>query len=206
MKKTILIILAFVLLLNASNSYADTELKFCSIPWLTDENNVLRILNEEGYIFTQDMTRLPAGRSVYLVKNEVVNYQPLCLNGFQDVVVSFSLADSVKGRIAGCPIEDIILSFAREEQFKLISIKLVLANTNYADLKNKLEIVYGQSECSKIEEEGIESNLWKGDNNTGILLYTESGELHFDLIYGRLDAIDILNNCLTNDPNDVSGL
>ena len=58
----------------------------------------------------------------------------------------------------------------------------------------------------KIEDESIESNLWRGDNNSAVALYTESDGFNYVLIYGRTDAEEILSNCSLYDPNDVSGL
>lgn len=66
----------------------------------------------------------------------------------------------IKGKIAGYPIKDLILTFAYDGEYKLIAVKVELIKGNYDDLKTKLTKVYGEGE-HKETEEGIWSTVWK---------------------------------------------
>ena len=80
-----------------------------------------------------------------------------------------------------------------------------LINADYESLKEKLVKKYGEGE-RLYDEEGLESFVWKGDNESCIVLFTKSEGIDYELVYGRLDAEEILANCLVSDPDDVSGL
>ena len=124
--------------------------------------------------------------------------------GADEVTLTIDIA--AKGKIAGYPVNDLILTFAYDGEYKLIAVRVELIKGDYDDLKAKLNKVYGEGE-HKETEEGIWSTVWKGDNNSAVVLYTLNGGIDYTLMYGRLDAADILQNCLAPaDPDDVSGL
>ena len=71
--------------------------------------------------------------------------------------------------------------------------------------KEKLVKRYGEGE-RLYDEEGLEAFVWKGNSEFCIVLFTKSEGIDYELVYGRLDAEEILANCLVSDPDDISGL
>lgn len=203
MRRILAITLATLLVFGIAS--ADTT--FQKIEWLTDEESVVSSLRAAGLLLGNPELSLTNEKVVYFVSQEALNYQPTSLPEYKDYCYSASLAENVKGKIAGYPVKDIILSFAYDGEYKLIAVKIELLGADYNTINEKLTKVYGEGEVKTIEDEGIESILWGGEDNTGILLYTESEGLSYTLLYGRTDADEILANCLApGDPDDVSGL
>lgn len=201
-KKMLAVLMAFILLFSCA--YAESEITFHSIPWLSDDVSTLKLLKEAG-IISEDYkeSTLNSETGSYIVPNEIINYKPELNMQYADVCLSISLAGSVRGKIAGCPVKNVVLSYAYNGSLQLIAVKVELIGTNYESLETKLAKVYGEGE--KIEtEDGVTTSVWKGENNTAILLYSEG--YNYSLIYGRLDAQEILSKCLEEDVEDVSGL
>ena len=205
MKKLFSVLLATLLLF--SYAYAE-EISFQNIPWMSDDVTALQMLKDAGlYRGIVDVLSLSNDGAIIINENEMLEYQPNTVSEFKNFCFTASLKENIKGKIAGAPIENIILTFAYDGQYKLIAVKVDLLNSDYEMMKTKLTKVYGEGETKNIEDEGIETIIWKGENNTGVLLYTESEGMKYQLYYGRLDAAEILENCLnTSDPDDVSGL
>ncbi len=204
MKKLIVILVAALFLF--SSAFAENDITFQGIPWLADDTTTMRMLTEAGFI--RDNTLLPHfsdKKPLYFIENEIGHTAPDRDMEFDNITYTIDLLKAVKGKIAGYPVDNLILTFAYNGTYQLIAVKIDLAHADYNDLKAKIKRVYGEGE-QKITEEGIESNLWKGENNSAILLYSQSEGLDYTLMYGRLDATEILSDCLTLDPNDVSGL
>ena len=103
-------------------------------------------------------------------------------------------------------LKSLNLTFAYDGKYKLIAVGLSLVNASYDDIKEKLIRIHGNGEVKIDENEGIDLILWRGDNNSAILLYTLSDGMDYTLMYGRLDAEDIIMNCLEIDPDETSGL
>lgn len=211
MRKVICIVscVLFLLLVGYANAQMkDEEIAFQNISWLSDENATLKGLINSGFvregietlIFSQDGT-------TYIVPEEVVNFRVESNSSKnKDVCVAASLEGFAKGKIAGFPIDNLELTFAYDGNFYLIAVKVELIGSDYQILQNKLVKVYGEGEHEAVVEEEIESHIWKGANDSAVLLYTEDGGVHYTLIYGRLDAEEILVKCHEIDFDDVSGL
>lgn len=205
MKKVFALILAALFLF--SFACAEQEITFQNLPWLSDVEEAIRTIKDAGYLRDgADKIGLSNEKAVYITPNDDLNYQPTAFKEYKDYSYSVSLRDYVKGKLAGYPVADIDMAFAYDGQYKLIAVKIDLLNADYAALKEKLTKVYGEGEAKAIVEEGIETIIWKGENNSSVLLYTESEGLDYTLVYGRIDATEILANCLNSDPDDVSGL
>lgn len=204
MKKITIILLAGLLLLF-STANADTT--FANIPWLSNDVDTLHALSDAGLLRTNTTNSIFSNEgTAFIVENEVLGYQLNSTDYNNICCFAVPLNNNVKGKIAGYPVQDIILTFAYDGEYQLIAIKLALVNADYNSLKTKLTKVYGEGETKNIKEEALESTIWRGDNHSGILLYTESDGYDYTLIYGRLDAMEILTNCASIDPEDVSGL
>ena len=205
MKKLIIIILLVGSFLLFSTANADTT--FANIPWLSNDTDTLQALSDAGLLRMNTTTSaFSFFFTAFIVENEVLGYQLNSTDYYNKYCFAVPLKNYVKGKIAGYPVQDILLTFAYNGEFQLVAIKLVLVNADYNSLKTKLTKVYGEGETKHIKEEALESTIWKGDNNSGILLYTESDGYDYTLIYGRLDATKLLANCASIDPEDVSGL
>lgn len=204
MKKLISILVAVFLLFSCACA---EEIVFQNIPWLSNDSTVLQALRNAGLI--REGTALPALSNedvTIFQENEALDYQPSTLPKLNEYSQSISLKEYVKGKIAGSPLQDINLTFAYDGEYKLITVKVTMLNTDYDSLKTKLTKVYGEGEINTVEDEGIETVIWKGDNNTGVLLYTETEGMDYQLYYGRLDAAEILAQCMSVNPDDISGL
>ena len=202
MRKLIILTLATILLLSCA--YAESEFTFQNIPWLSDVTSVITRLSDCGFI-TKDRYDFVISneKSIYIAPNDIINYSPKIDNRYSDICLSLSLEGTICGKIAGYPVKDLIPSFAYNGGMQLISVNVCLIGATYESLENKLNKVYGEGE--KIEtEDGIRTSIWKSENNTAILLYSEG--LDYTLLYGRLDADEILQSCLEADPKDISGL
>ena len=205
MKKMLLLAVA-LLLISSSCAYAEAEIRFDNIQWLTDEETTLQQLKASGYIRDISLPVFSEDNSFFFVENEALGITPTDYSKFKEAIVSYSISDNSKGKIAGYTVNDINLTFAFDGIYQLVSVKVDLKNADYESILGKLRKVYGEPETSTIESEGIELNTWKGENNTCVILYTESGT-DFVLMYRRTDIEEILNNCLAPaDPDDVSGL
>lgn len=205
MKKCLVIIICIILCV--SNSLAEQEITFQDIPWLIDEEVSINLLSERG-LLRKDVKNptMASSNVVFIIEREgglVLSDQ---MDEYANVVKSISLQGLIKGKIAGCPVKDVLLTFAYDGDFKLISIKIDLLNCDYSILKSKLSKVYGVGEESSFEEDQ-HNTIWRGENQTCIILSSYISEYDYSLVYGRLDAEEILKNCLAPaDPDDVSGL
>lgn len=204
MRKITGIIIAVLLIFGIAS--AEVELTFNSVPWLSDEETVYQTLSEAGFLRDGKGINAPRGEYTYLIVDDTEFVSPDRIMGADEVTYTVDLAGDIKGKIAGYPVKDLILTFAYDGEYKLIAVKVELIKATYNDLKAKLSKVYGEGE-HKETEEGIWSTVWKGVNNSAIILYTQSEGFDFTLMYGRLDAADILSQCLAApSPDDVSGL
>lgn len=204
MKKLICLLIAVLMLFGVA--VAEGDIAFSNIPWLSDEATVIQTLIEAGLVKDGSDFTISQQDYVYLIVSDTEFVSPDKVSGADEVTYAVDLSGSVKGKIAGYPIKNIILTFAYDGEYKLIAVKVELIKGNYDDLKAKLTKVYGEGE-HKETEEGIWSTVWRGDNNSAVVLYTQSEGYDYTLMYGRLDAAEILSNCLTPAaPDDVSGL
>lgn len=200
MKKIISVVI--ILLLVVCTVSAMAEVTFNGIEFLSTDDVVINTLVEKG--FANGAPTFSNEINTYLVINEDLGYQPTYVQGYQDVC--FSQEVTGRGKIAGYPVKNLLLAYAYDGSYKLISVKVELIGADYEVMLEKLTKVYGTPDVKVVEEEGITSNIWK-DGETAVLLYTESDGLNFTLIYGRTDTEDILASCLvTSDPDDISGL
>ena len=205
MKKIIAIILLTLLLLNYA--FAEEEITFAGIPWLSDDEKTANALSETGFIRNGvSFLELNHDNPFCLMVNDENLVFPYQIANTNDVVLTTDLESLVKGKIAGMPIRNIKLTFAYDGEYKIIAVEVELMNTKYEELKSKLNKKYGDGQKT-VSEEDIVSIVWRGANNTAVLLYTESEGSNYTLMYGRLDAAEILQNCLAPAaPDDVSGL
>ena len=204
MRKVIGYLTAVILLFGVA--VAEREITFNNIPWLSDQLTVIQTLTEAGLVRDGSGSAVSREDYAYIIVDDTEFASPDRVMGADEVTFANDLAGEVRGKIAGYPVKDIILTFAYDGEYKLIAVKVELIKGNYEDMNTKLTKVYGEGE-HKETEEGIWSTVWKGDNNSAVLLYTQSEGFDYTLMYGRLDAAEILSNCLaTPDPNDISGL
>ncbi len=205
MKKIITLLLGIMIIANCIYAYAESEITFLGVSWLSNEIETIQQYNDKGYIcFGVTNASFTKENSTY-IEDEGGFYSPVQITGRDEVCYSMNLSGLTKGKIAGYAVKRIIPTFAYDGEYKLISVKVELFNADYYDIKAKLMRVYGDGE-QKVTEEGIESIVWKGSNYSAIVLYTQSEGIDFTLIYGRLDATKIINNCLQPDSEDISGL
>ena len=190
---------------NISLSYAETDIIFLGIPWLADEESTLNTIKESGYLQEEYKITFSNADTVYLITDGMDYYQPMMKQSFSDVCFSISLEGYTRGRIAGHPVKNFVFTFAYDGSAKLLSVKVELINASYHELFEKLSKRYGSSQ-DIITEDGITQNIWKGDNNSGIVLYTESDGNDYTLVYGYLNAEEVLTKCLESDPSDLAGL
>ncbi len=201
MKKIVSVV--FVLLLIACMALAMADVSFNSVEFLSTDDIVLNTLTEKGFVKNNTVTDFSNEKNIYLVTNELLGFQPTYNPYYQDVC--YSQTASGYGRIAGYPVKGLSMTYAYDGSYRLISVKVDLIGADYATLLEKLTKVYGTAEVKAVEDEGITSNIWK-DGVAAIVLYTESDGADYILMYGRLDAEEILTNCLVSDPDDISGL
>lgn len=204
MKKLLLVLVVMALL--ASIAYAESEINFCGISWLENETNTINTLVKKGFI-REGMTGImfTDDNPTYPLVDETGFVSPDYVTGLEDVSFQIKLDKLAKGRIAGYPVKNISLSFAYDGEYHLIAAEVEFINATYEELLGKIASVYGDPAVNGTEE-GITSNVWTGDNQSAIILYTQSEGLSFTLMYGRLDAKEILQNCLNYSSDDVSGL
>ena len=204
--KRIIVIFLLVCCILVNNSFAESDLIFQNVLWLSDEATTIQAINDAGLLREIICFPLSKEKNTYILTDDGSHYRPDVLADYESACFSMSLNGYVKGKVAGYPIDDLILSFAYDGEYKLIAIRVSLLNSSYSEIKTKLMKAYGKGEFS-VTEDLIESTIWKGDNNSAILLYTQSEGYDYTLIYGRIDAVEILSNCLAlPDPNDILGL
>ena len=175
------------------------------LQWLANDSDVIQHLTEMKMLSIGESTSaMPQEDVLYIISDDATGYRPYREAGYSEV--TYGMRIGIKGKMAGYPIKSANMVYAYDGDYKLIAVKVELLNADYDELKSKLNRVYGEGEYF-VSVEGIESLVWKDDNNSAVLLYTESEGINYTLMYGRLDATDILQNCLAPaDPDDVSGL
>lgn len=206
MKKVCLLVMVTALIFCVSIASAESEIGFNDISWLSDESDVLKALMEKGFVRQGITVSMSNEDCKYLVANERLGYQPRTNKDYEKLCFSMNLSEYAKGKVGGYPVKNMILTFAYDGSYKLISIRVELLDGKYEELKAKLTKVYGDCESFSIEDEETESNIWKGENNSAVMLYTESEGINYTLMYGRTDAVEILQKCMEYDPDDISGL
>ena len=205
MKRVILFFAVLWLLI--CTACAESEITFAGIPWLTNDVTAIDLLEEAGLLRANvQVIDVQEATPTYLIKSDMGWVSPYHLLGVDEVTSCIDLSKVVRGRIAGFPIKNIKLSFAYDGDYKLIAVEVSLINAPYDSIKEKLKRVYGAGEEKKDEDEGIDVVLWHGEDESALLLYTLSDGYNYTLMYGRFDAESIIMNCMSVDPNDVSGL
>lgn len=203
--KRIIACLVVLLMTTSCTLVVADELTFQAIPWLSNETTVIEHMTDAAIVRDGSIRPLLHETGAILKQEDGFIWPAKGDQKYKDICVSVSFADNAKGKIAGYPIKDIILTYAYNGEYQLIAIKVKLINADYESIKKKIEKKYGEGE-HLYDEEGLESVVWKGDNESCIVLFTMSEGIDYELIYGRLDAEEILANCLISDPDDVSGL
>ena len=208
MKKYICFFSLFVFLIFSSFAYADNNkvLSFQDIQWLSNDEETISKMKENGLINSAYSGISYNNTGKYILNDNMEFFWIDLIEEYKDYCYSASFCGSVKGKIAGYPIKDIIISFAYDGDFHLISVEVKVLGADYNQLKDKISKVYGEAETVSIEEEEIVSNIWKGEDNSAIVLYKHGNDLDYSLMYGRIDAAEILANCRICDQDDVSGL
>ena len=160
-----------------------------------------------GYITVQ----LLGDEGIIIKNDEELHGRPFTTRDYSDQCVCMSLSGSAEGKIAGYVIKSILFTYTQNgNDTQLLSVKVDLVGLNYTDLSSKLTKVYGVGK-EGIDEEGLKTMIWYGADNSCVLLYSIDGD-SADLIYGRLDAEEIISAIKANpeatevDPDDVSGL
>ncbi len=209
MKKIGWLVLILIIILSTV-AFSESELTFQGIPWLSDEEMAIRVLKDNNFISEEEEPIIVENEGVYIKKDETIIARPSKIENHENYCIS--LKGKVKKKIAGYPVNDLLLTFAFDgANTQLISVKVELDNASYTDILNKLKKVYGEGE-TKSDEDGITSTIWYGGNNSSILLHMIEGGDLFSLLYGRLDGESILlasNESFADmnvDPEDVSGL
>jgi len=205
--RVICAIISIILLFGYSFAENETkEINFLNIPWLSNETEVFEQLTELGYVSQGLIGDYTNDRCLFLVKNDDELIWPASSNVYSDVCFTVELGNATRGKIAGYIVKNMSFTFANDGAFHLISVSVELVEAKYEDVKEKLTRVYGESEHIKTEE-FAQSSIWKDGNDAAVVLYTDSEGYDYTLMYGRTDAEQILQNCLSPvDLEDVSGL
>ena len=145
MKKIVSVVMALLLVLSITS--ASAEVTFNGVEFLSTDDVVISTLTEKG--FTSGAPVFSNEKSTYLVINEDLGYQPTYVPTYQDVC--FSQIVSGRGKIAGYPVKNLILAYAYDGSYKLISVKVELLGADYTTLLEKLTKVYGAPEVKGLE-------------------------------------------------------
>lgn len=85
------------------------------------------------------------------------------------------------------------------DQWGLFRVECLITVQNYdeayADLKRKLESVYGEA---RIDKNGAEVSIWTGDNDTAITLVRPTEVYAFSLTYEKMDVKDRTKQAVKN--------
>lgn len=204
MKKIICFLIVTMLLFSIAYAENTKIITFLGIPWLSDDVTVKQMLTDKGYLH-QGSSGIKMDNCYYLISASEGSIEQMENGQYKDYCRSISYNDSVMGRIAGCPIKNIILSFAYDGSYQLVYVEVELLGGTYADIKQKMERVYNTGEEFETDL-GYQITAWRGNDNSCALLITYDEGMTFNLYYGRTDAAEILEKCSITDPNDVSGL
>lgn len=218
MKKWIAMLLATVLLLNMGCALADvdTEITFQDIPWGSSKEDVYHIVLEKGLAQTEDEYIYESDDGgTYLSYNTQYNTHYWESNQ-SDLLnrLDASWNFNKEKKIAGYNLDRLNFSFITEkDETHLIYVEVMLdwksnAEEAYADLQQKLTTVYGEG-FHQADTNGILNYyLWKGSDNTAVMLSYNQYSLH--LYYGMLDVDERLAQIEAQiepvDHDDTSGL
>lgn len=210
MRRVIGLLLSVVFLFGYAYAEEKKEITFQGVPWLVDEEVSTEILVRNGFIRSTAAVFSDV-QGTYLMQDETGFVWPSSDSENKDVLLTMSLFGKIKEKIGGCYARDIIMSYAYNgSEANLIAVDVRLYNIEFDDIKAKIEKVYGEGKVT-YSDEIIRSIIWMGDNDSCILLYTEGNTTDFNLVYGRLNAEEILKQChemISSPvvPDDVSGL
>lgn len=211
MKKIFCLAFSIILLANCSCAITEDKLsiRFHGVDWFSSEEIAIEELNDLLYS-DKSVNYLDGENGLYIQYDEILGARPYTTREYPNVTHAISITESIKEKIAGYVVNSILLSFAYDGiDSKLICVKIDLLGSRYNDLKNKLNKVYGEGK-NGIDEDNIQTTIWKENDNSCVLLYSIDGE-SADLIYGTLAGEQLLKQCAIDiyqniDPNDVSGL
>ena len=207
MKKIVCFSLVLTIIIFGSCAIAisENDISFLGIPWLSNESIVFQKLSNDGYLLTINRDKDLSNEECEILRKDEEGHIVQSIERKNNYCFSTALNKQVKGTIAGYPVSDIVLTFAYNGEYQLLYARVDLLGAEYPDIKNKLTKVYGN--CEEIETIEGHTYLWTGANNSCVAVFEYYDGKAFDLVYGRLDAAEILENCLAPaDPDDVSGL
>ena len=189
--------------LVTQTAIAETEITFQGIPWLSNEKILIDKLNEFGITTSFTQLSMKQDRDAFLIIEDDTGFiSPDHAFGADDVLYSLSVTGPMKGKMGGYPLKDLKFTLTQDGDFYLLAAQVNLVGATYQDIKKNLTEVYGETTEITTEEE-IRYCVWKGDKNSCVLLFTYGND--YTLIYGRLDALNILKKCLNrNDPDNLN--
>lgn len=205
MRKFLCLAICAFVLIGSLPALAQDNITFLDIPWLSNEEIVFKALSESGYLrFPNEFSDFSHEDCSYLSVDassktiEIVSAQQ------NKSCISTKLGEHAKGKIAGHAVSNIELTFAYNGDYQLIYARIELTNANHEELRQKLTKVYGEPE--EYDADGDPVSVWRSENNSCVALFEYYDGKAYDLCYGRVDAAEIIANCINVDPNDVSGL
>ncbi len=234
MKKILCLVLALMLLSCAALAESEKEITFQGVKWGSSIEEMGKIWVSNGFVFehfSPEPEWVSHMSTEYLTNENTIDVS-MTADGYEAVGGrawhGWTWFDGAK--IAGYDIREIQTFWAcDEDDSALLAVKVILKVNDkaaaYDDLVAKLTSLYGEGQNVK---HYAQVNAWLGANNTAVLitadghntaseLLTERSGDRLALIYGTLDAQNILEAYYaeylasykpepTVNPGDVSGL
>ncbi len=225
MKKMLCLVLSLMLLLSCSAlAEEEKEITFQGVPWGSSKEETRQIWIDQGFVKPNP----PAGSGSngnygfsFSAEGDLVYF-----SGSDDTMCchSFKISALEVTTLASYELNKVCEFYACDRvedgtalMMVLVELKVSDGEAAYDDLTAKLASIYGQYEGLTWEDYGMVVNMWKGANNTVVVLAPDGNTGLVTLLYGTLDAEKILGEYedryqatiptpVPVDPTDTSGL
>ncbi len=222
MKKGLSFLLAVMMLtcLTGPALAYDGVITFQGIPWGSSFEEVLEMLKEKELIAPddpdQEYAELYGGCDFIIAPDstlEVYHYSPSAYPPYCATFVQMDGYIAYNKTIAGHPVFQVQYIFARDgEKTALICVHIEFGDASVQgvkqDILDKLTALYGES--SGKTGYGEKTDIWYGAEDSCILVSGDFMGYYFDMYYGLLNGLDILQefseNAAAAQANDMSGL
>lgn len=202
MKKMIAMLLAAMMLLGLAGTALayDEEIRWQDIPWgcSTGEVKYFFILKNGMVSDEAEIVQENGYNQIFLMDVNGSEIDMESIDQTASYIETISL-DRPNIRVCGYEVKRICFIFVSDgKNTQLETIGIAFAEKDiYASLQEALSSAYGEGEINK-DHFGNEYILVKGSNNTAVSLFKSSLVFNETILYGKLDAYEMVQAMINN--------
>lgn len=194
MKKiiTVFIILYIIQFFSFANAdQYDEEIVFHGISWLS--NRITTVEKMADLYDSEDSINYQLREEgIYLCRDERLNARPQTTRSYPNASKGLLFSDVNMREKTGHIIKNILFTYVCSESIEqLICVKIEFEDAGFDEIQQAFNMLYGNG-VEIQDEEGIDTCIWYGANESCILLYSFDDKETMNIFYGYLSGEELL--------------